>query len=127
MCVAARKIVLIVDDDADIRETIGLALEDEGYEVASAANGADALRHLRAAARPPNRILLDLMMPVMDGVEFRTKQREDALLASIPVLVITASGNAKEQAKVLAVEGIIKKPIALETLLDTVRRSLYQP
>lgn len=91
MGATTRKIVLIVDDDADIRETISFALEDEGYEVASAANGADAL------------------------------------LAAIPVLVITASGNAKEQAKVLTVEGIIKKPIALHTLLETVRRSLHQP
>ncbi|MEO6419199.1 MAG: response regulator [Polyangiaceae bacterium] len=117
--------MLIVDDDADIRETISLALEDEGYEVAAAANGADALRHLRTALRPPNLILLDLMMPVMDGIEFRTRQREDALFAGIPVLVITASGNAKEQVKLLAVDGIIKKPIALQTLLDTVRRSLH--
>lgn len=118
--------MLIVDDDADIRETISLALEDEGYDVVSAVNGADALRHLRESKQAPHLILLDLMMPVMDGVEFRTKQREDTHLSGIPVIVITASGNAKEKTQALEVQEIIKKPIALHTLLETVRRSIYQ-
>jgi CheY-like chemotaxis protein len=118
---SAAKSVLIVDDDDDIRETITVVLEDEGYSVASAANGEEALQYLRAdATELPQLILLDLMMPVMDGIEFRAEQQKDPALATIPVVVITASGNAKERAKTMRVTAMIQKPIALDTLLATI-------
>jgi CheY-like chemotaxis protein len=113
--------VLVVDDDVDIRETLTLVLEDEGYAVASASNGEEALAWLRANVRP-NVILLDLMMPVMDGQEFRAEQRNDPELAQIPVIVITASGNAKDRVRSMGVAGMIQKPLALDTLLTTVAR-----
>jgi CheY-like chemotaxis protein len=119
------KSVLIVDDDIDIRETITLILEDEGYVVASAANGEEALHYLRAHAQAlPHLILLDLMMPVMDGLEFRAEQQKDPKLATIPVVVITASGNAKERAKSMRANAMIQKPIALDTLLETIEKCI---
>lgn len=111
--------VLVVDDDADIRETISLVLEDEGYVVASAANGAEALAYLRAHPAP-NVILLDLMMPVMDGTTFRHQQMRDPALERIPVVVISASGNIRAQAEALEATSFVQKPISLDTLLDTV-------
>jgi len=113
--------ILIVDDDVDIRETISLILEDEGYAVASAANGEEALRYLRSHPSP-SLILLDLMMPGMDGVEFRAEQQRDAQLSGIPVIVVTASGNARERARAMQVDGMIQKPIALDALLETIER-----
>src|SRR5512142_2938239 len=88
---AARR-VLIVEDDVDIRETLGELLATAGYETAGAANGLDGLAAARRA--PPDLIVLDLMMPVMDGWEFRSAQRRDPALASIPVIVISASAPA---------------------------------
>ncbi len=115
------KCVLIVDDDDDIRETITIVLEDEGYSVASAANGEEALAYLRAGTTSlPQLILLDLMMPVMDGIEFRAEQQKDPRLAAIPVVVITASGNATARAKTMRANAMIQKPIALDTLLATI-------
>ena len=113
--------VLIIDDDVDIRETITLILEEEGYKVTNAANGQAALAALRDGPRP-ELILLDLMMPVIDGIEFRTLEEQEPGLAAIPVVVITASGNAKDRAKTLRVDGIIQKPISLDTLLEVVER-----
>ena len=122
------KSVLIVDDDIDIRETITVVLEDEGYLVVSAANGEEALKYLRAGVTAlPQLILLDLMMPVMDGFEFRAEQQKDPALATIPVVVITASGSAKERAKSMRVDAMIQKPIALDTLLATIEMFTKDP
>jgi CheY-like chemotaxis protein len=123
---AIRASVLVVDDDADIRETISLVLQDEGYGVACVANGAEALVYLRSHPHP-SLILLDLMMPVMDGIEFRAEQRRDPELAPIPVVVISASGNMREKSSQLAAAALIQKPIALDTLLDVVARCSSVP
>ncbi|WP_394838997.1 response regulator [Pendulispora rubella] len=113
--------VLVVDDDVDIRETISMILEDEGYAVACASNGREALEYLREH-QAPNLILLDLMMPVMDGVEFCNRQRQDPRIAEIPVVIVTASGQAKEQCAALNVKAFIYKPLALDTLLEKVEQ-----
>ncbi|WP_394849490.1 response regulator [Pendulispora brunnea] len=110
-----------MDDDVDIRETISMILEDEGYTVACASNGREALDYLREH-RAPNLILLDLMMPVMDGVEFCNRQRQDPRLANIPVVIVTASGQAKEQSAALNAKAFIYKPLALDTLLEKVEQ-----
>ena len=114
-------VVLVVEDDPDIRATLCEALEDNGYRAAGAANGAEALEYLRKAAEPPCLILLDLMMPVMDGQTFRTEQRADPKLANIPVVVISAYRDVERQANDLAAE-FLSKPVRLETLLETARK-----
>src|SRR5437879_4611456 len=81
--------VLVVEDDADVRETLAELLEAAGYQVAGAANGWQALGYLQWA-RPPGLILLDLMMPVMDGHQFRQRQRQEPVLASIQLAVVSA-------------------------------------
>src|SRR6185295_11285273 len=89
---AVRKpLVFVVDDDDDIRETLYGLLDDEGYEVAAFPTGREAFEALTGGARP-RVILLDLMMPVMDGAEFRRAQLADPALAEIPVILITAAG-----------------------------------
>jgi CheY-like chemotaxis protein len=109
--------ILIVDDDEDIRETLRDVLEDEGYPVRVAANGAEALAML-AGSQKPCLILLDLMMPVMDGYGFRTEQVRHADLASIPVIVITAGGAVRT--KELAGTMIMPKPLSLQKLVAAV-------
>ena len=81
---------MVVDDDHDIRESFASLLTDAGMEVTVAQNGREALAVLRSSDPPPCLIFLDLMMPVMDGFEFRQEQCRDPGLATIPVIVITA-------------------------------------
>jgi CheY-like chemotaxis protein len=114
-------VVLVVEDDPDIRATLCEALEDHGYSSVGAGNGVEALEYLRGAAEPPCLILLDLMMPVMDGETFRNEQRADPKLAEIPVVVISAYRDVERHAKELAAE-YLQKPVRLETLLETARR-----
>lgn len=116
--------VLIVDDDADIRAVLSEFLEGEGYAVATAAHGAEALYYLRTQA-PPTLVLLDLMMPTMDGFQFREEQRRDASIASIPVVVMTASGAFEPG--VFKVEHIVAKPIELDKLLDALNEAGRRP
>jgi CheY-like chemotaxis protein len=107
--------VLVVDDDPDIRDALCELLEDEGYRVVSAANGSEALAHLRSGELPCV-ILLDLMMPVMDGWEFRRQQQADPGLSSIPVVVITAAGN--HRASSISVQRVLSKPLHLDLVLE---------
>jgi CheY-like chemotaxis protein len=109
---------MIVDDDRDIRETLAEVLEDEGFLVVTAANGAEAL-DLLASAPLPNVILLDLMMPVMDGFEFRVAQKMAAELAPIPVVIITAGGAPPGGA--LEPTAVVRKPLNVPRLLDAIR------
>jgi CheY-like chemotaxis protein len=110
--------ILVVDDDVDLRETLVEALELRGYEVASAGNGREALDLLLADQAPPCLILLDVMMPVMDGFEFRRCMRADPRLAGIPVVVITAGGRGGLEALEAPV---LAKPVTLSGLISTVR------
>src|SRR5262245_23155992 len=88
---AMASLVLVVDDDEEIRNALTEFLSDEGYGVVSASNGREALASLREGVHP-SVILLDLMMPVMDGWDFRAEQLRDPGLRDIPVVVITATG-----------------------------------
>jgi len=110
--------VLIVEDDRDTREMLGRFLELEGFEVRSAANGDLALRSLQRAD-PPCVIILDLMMPVMNGWQFRAAQQQDPDLASIPVVVITAAGPRAEIPAINA-DGWLSKPVDFDRLLETI-------
>lgn len=111
--------IMIVDDDPDIRETLSLLLEAEGHEVVCTANGQEALDRLREGVRPCL-ILLDLMMPVMDGFQFRAEQRRDAVLAPIPVVAITAAGPTTVQR--IHVNEVLPKPFGLDAVRGAIDR-----
>lgn len=113
--------ILIVDDEESIRRTLADILADAGYTVATAANGAEALTYLRHAQHP-KLILLDLMMPVMDGWHFRTRQCNDPALQTIPVVVLSAYLELGQRATTIAADAYLPKPIDLEELLTLVER-----
>jgi CheY-like chemotaxis protein len=110
--------VLIVEDDADLREMMAQLLTLEGYGTATASNGREALRLLHEA-EVPKVILLDLMMPVMDGWEFRRQQRADPSIAELPVIVLSALDP--NRASNLAASAFLKKPLDFDRLLQLVR------
>lgn len=112
-------VVLVVDDDRDLREAICETLEDEGVRTIGAADGAEALAVLRRGDEV-RLVLLDLMMPVMTGWEFRHQQLRDEKLASVPVVVMTAAANLAT--KPVSADAVLHKPIGRETLLATVQR-----
>lgn len=115
--------ILVVEDDFDIRDTLAQILEAEGYVVRGAANGHEALELLRRDRGDlPALILLDLMMPVMNGWQFRAEQLQDPELATIPVVVISADASVHQKAASIDAASFLKKPVQLETLLDTVFR-----
>jgi CheY-like chemotaxis protein len=113
--------VLVIDDDPDIRETLSVVLETYGYTVTSKADGADALAWLRSEPKLPRLILLDLMMPNMNGIEFRAAQLADPALASIPVVVMTGAPSVSRDPALAGLD-VLVKPIALKTLLAQVVR-----
>ena len=108
---------MVVEDDACVRELVIEILRSKGFPTVSAGNGEEALHHLRRADVQPTLILLDLMMPVMDGRQFRAVQLSDPHLARIPVVVMSASDDEE----VLA-EARVGKPFEIEALLDVVSR-----
>jgi CheY-like chemotaxis protein len=116
-----RKTILIVEDDGATRESLGLILGTQGYGVLGAANGQEALGLLRSGPYP-DLILLDLMMPVMDGWQFRREQDRDAALAAIPVVVLSADGSVQQKAAALRATGYLQKPVEVESLLEAIRR-----
>lgn len=116
----ARRHVLVVDDDRDIRETLQELLEQEGYDVETARDGAEALKLARRER--PALILLDLYMPVMDGLEFRRVQLEDADLADIPVIVVSAAAGMEDHVHHLGVAGYLEKPLQIEKLFEAMTR-----
>jgi CheY-like chemotaxis protein len=114
--------ILVIEDDVDILRAVVQVLEDEGHTVRAAENGRAALALLRAPdAGLPCVILLDLMMPVMDGWAFRAEQLRDPALAHIPVIVLTADGNAAEKAALMNGAGALRKPVELLTLLAAIQ------
>jgi CheY-like chemotaxis protein len=121
---ARGKHVFVIEDDLDIRESVVEVLADEGFTVSAAGDGLQALAILRGALPKPDLILLDLMMPVMNGFQFREEQRKDPELAAIPVVVITADVNARAKAESLAAAGFIQKPVKIQPLLDMIYRQL---
>ena len=114
--------LLIVEDDPDLREVLDLALTAEGYRVATASNGAEALETLKRSEPKPKLILLDLMMPVINGWEFREKQTEDPDLVGIPVVVVSAAADLPSRASDLRADAYLRKPLALDQLLATVEK-----
>jgi len=111
--------LLVVEDDETILASLSDLLREEGATLVTAANGRDALATLRATEPPPDLILLDLMMPVMDGWEFRVAQRADRALAGIPIIALSADSSAK--ARAIAADAYLRKPIDVPGLVTSIR------
>lgn len=112
--------VLLVEDHADLRDTLAEALEIEGIAIKAVGNGAEALEYLQSAP-PPKLILLDLTMPVMDGFRFREEQQKAIALKDIPVFVLSAETGLAVKAKKMGVAGHLTKPVDFTALLRIVR------
>jgi CheY-like chemotaxis protein len=118
--ITANAQILVVDDDTLIRDSLSDLLRAAGFQVATAQHGGDALAYLRENPLP-RVIILDLMMPVMDGWEFRLRQREDPRLAQIPVIVLSAALRDRRTLE-LGAEEYFPKPLHLRGLLEAVSR-----
>ncbi len=116
--------VLVADDDPSIQGFLAEALTDEGYEVRTAANGREALTILREWR--PDLILLDLMMPEMDGWTFRARQLELDGLAEIPVIVLTAGETARARLQALQAAAVFTKTVDIDVLLASVAAAVQQ-
>jgi CheY-like chemotaxis protein len=116
-----RSHVLLVDDDRDVRETLAALLEFEGYHVIAASNGQEALSLLQTGP-PPSLILLDLLMPVMDGFEFRRLQRAHSSWASLPTVVMTAVDDPVIETSMVGAVECLTKPFDVAHLLALVAR-----
>lgn len=114
-----RGTVLVVEDDLDIREVMRMVLEASGYQVSEAGDGAEALAVARA--QRPDIILLDLMMPGMDGFQFRELQLQDPAIAAIPVVIVSGGGAVPQKAAQLKAAGYLVKPTDVQRLLAVVR------
>ena len=114
---APGKCILLVEDDDILREAMKMVLEWEGYRVACAGDGREALDYLRGGERPAL-IVLDVMLPVLDGVQFREEQRRDPDLADVPVVVV----SALDAADCPDADAYVRKPFAPQELLEAIRR-----
>lgn len=112
--------VLVADDDEDIRALVGLVLEDEGLRTFGASDGVDAIEQLKAHPTA-GLVLLDIMMPRMDGTEVVSAMRRDENLQGIPIVIFSGDNRARELAAAARVDGVLVKPVDLDKLLGMVR------
>jgi len=110
----------VVDDDLDILDMLAGFLVDEGYQVKTALDGGEALSV--ASSWRPNLILLDMMMPVVDGRAFLAMQQDDADLAQVPVIAMSASSEMLTQSQDLGATALVPKPFDIDHLLASVER-----
>ena len=111
--------ILVVEDHADLRELLAVLLEGEGFTVQTATNGVEALKSLDRAR--PSLILLDLMMPVMTGDEFRERQLADPRYRDVPVFCMTAAHDGRARAERIHADEYFQKPLDFDQLLTVVR------
>ena len=107
--------VLIVDDDPDCVDALRYLLEDRGYRVQVAQNGLEALAHFASGGRP-DVVILDLLMPVMDGIEFLKRRRDDPIVAGTPVIVLTATDGRLASRE----DVVLRKPVDFGQLVQTI-------
>lgn len=117
-----QRVVLVIDDDELVRETIGDFLSDEGFLPLLAFDGEEALKLLSSASPRPGLIILDLGMPNFDGWQFREQQARDPNLSPIPVIVVTADRSANVSGAV-----VLRKPLNLDQLANAIERLLVEP
>lgn len=117
----SRPLVLVVEDDFDVRESITDILEHDGYDVRCAGDGREALDLLDAGPTPAL-ILLDLMMAGMNGFQFRAEQRRRPELAAIPVVILSADRQIENKAHELGADGFLRKPTKMSELLAVLHR-----
>jgi CheY-like chemotaxis protein len=118
---AGSRHILLVEDDPSIQGAISLLLEREGFRVSCAGNGAEALA-LLGAGDDPALILLDMMMPVMNGLEFRIEQHRDPRLATIPVVVLSATPGSEAWPDLPPPSAVMPKPFDIDQLLEVVEK-----
>jgi CheY-like chemotaxis protein len=114
--------ILLIEDDLSIQEAIHFVLEGEGYEVDCADNGEEAMNFL--SRQKPDLIILDIMMPVMNGHQFREAQLRNGALASIPTVALTADRNFLQK-KPSGFHAILKKPVELDELLNVLENTFH--
>jgi CheY-like chemotaxis protein len=112
--------ILVVDDDAAIREFLRDLLGSEGYEVEEAANGLEAVERVRT--NPPSAVLMDLMMPVLSGAEATSKLKSDPTTAAVPILAMSAGRNLATMANGVPADGFVSKPFDLSRLVEVLAR-----
>ncbi len=112
--------VMIVEDDDEIRELLAEMLAEGGFHVSTARHGKDALQLLRTKPHP-NIVLLDLMMPVMDGWQMRAEMLADPKLAAIPVIIVSGAADVQDGSALLKAARVLTKPVKWPVLLDSVR------
>jgi CheY-like chemotaxis protein len=115
------KTVLVVEDDEVIRETLAQLLEDQGYKIVVAHHGRDALEKLGTAETTPCLVLMDLMTPVMNGWELLAAVRKEPRWAHLPVIILSAGGEAHDLLLTDSNVRFLKKPIRMASLLEAVR------
>ena len=118
-------VILVVDDDPELRETLVDVLEDSGYGAIAAEHGKAALELLQRTPELPAAILLDLMMPVMDGAAFARALHQDPRLAGIPIAIFTAHSDHQRVAEELGAAAGLSKPLKLEDLLSALERVVH--
>lgn len=117
------KLIYIVEDDSDIRDAFLEILSDmHGYDVLVAENGRVGIDQLKTATILPNLILLDVLMPILDGFGFRKEQMDDPRLSSIPIVVLSASHKITDLAEKMQARAYLKKPINIEDLMDAIEQ-----
>jgi DNA-binding response OmpR family regulator len=121
-----KRTVLIVEDDPDIRQLMKIFIEADGFYVELAADGVEALEQLRNGSRP-NLIILDLMLPRMDGEQFMKQVRDEGRFATIPVVVMSGHSEGKKKANGLKAAGFLGKPVEADELLNIVRTLAGRP
>jgi CheY-like chemotaxis protein len=122
-----RPLVMVVDDDPDISEALSDALTLLGFRIATAANGVAALAWLERATEMPSAIVLDLMMPVMDGVQLGHLLQADPRFSTIPIVVLTARSNPEVIAADLHARAILTKPVHLFLLKSAINDAIANP
>ena len=118
--------MLVVEDDHDLALVVADVLESAGYRATIAVDGRDAIDQLGRGLRP-ELILLDMSMPVLDGWGFRAEQRRMAEASAIPVITVTADGDARRKASSIGADGFLVKPVAIDALLAEVARVAGDP